>query len=62
VTLIILASVTVGTSAAGALGAAIGLAVANITQSILWWRGFLRSCRRLPGRFSARSKNGSDGG
>jgi O-antigen/teichoic acid export membrane protein len=62
VTLIILASVIVGTSAAGALGAAIGLAVANAAQCILWWKGFLSSCRRLPVSFSAPSTNASAGG
>ena len=61
VTLIILASVTVGTATGGALGAAIGLAVANITQSVLWWRGFLTSCHRLPTHSTAQSSNGAAG-
>jgi O-antigen/teichoic acid export membrane protein len=59
VTLIILGSVTVGTSVAGALGAAMGLAVANVTQCILWWRGFLASCRRMSAGSSAQSRNRS---
>jgi O-antigen/teichoic acid export membrane protein len=47
VTLVVLTSVIVGTFAAGAVGAAIGLAVAYVTQSILSWSGFLSRSRRL---------------
>jgi O-antigen/teichoic acid export membrane protein len=49
ITLLVLGGVVVGTPPWGALGAAIGLAVAYLTEVILSWGTFLASSRLSPG-------------
>jgi O-antigen/teichoic acid export membrane protein len=51
VTLLVFAGVIIGTHAAGALGAASGLAVAYFMEGVLSWARFVRTCGRLPVHF-----------